>query len=211
MILSRWALAYGIALFALGLGRTALESRMAVDGPDREVTMVRDYTSALSAEILGLSLQATTNWPDWHYHATRAQAVDADAKPLPMNFQAVETGSRVMLTVEPKGQAWKRFVATLSIREFTPRKTLHVEWVHDSKGKIAALVDSLEWRIDLEPTEGGSHVRHQVWARTRGPRARWFARFFPNIFLHQLGMADLGKLIELRRPSPVIPIPQVQR
>jgi hypothetical protein len=208
---ARLGLSYFVAALTLGLGWFAVESRIAADGPDRELTWVREYSSELSQDTLALALQATVNWPEWHYHATQAQAVDPDGKPLPMNFQSVETGSLVQLELVPKADPRKRFIARLQVKEFVPKQALHVEWIWDSHGKIARVVDSLEWRIELSPQEKGTKVKQQIWARTRGPRARWFARFAPGIYLHQLAMADMEKLILLKRPSGVIPIPHAHR
>lgn len=207
----RLALAAGLGLLTLGIGRFTLESRIAIDGPDRELTLVRDYKSPLPLKTLGLSLYATVNWPEWHYHAVKAQAVDADSKALPMNFQFVESGALVRLELVPKGETRKRFDVLLRVKEHIRDKSLHAEWQWDSKGKIAKVVDSLEWRIDLIPQGERILVREQIWARTKGGRARWFARFAPQIFLHQLAMPDMEKLITLKRPSPVIPTPQVHR
>lgn len=207
----RWVKAYGAALLFLLVGAFAHVSERTANGPDREVTLVREYHSKVPLRALGLALLATTNWPEWHYHATEAQVVDGDGKPLPMNYQFVETGSLVHLTLEPKGEARKRFKAFLHVKEFVPERTLHMEWQSDSKGRIRTLVDNLEWRIDLEPVSDGTLVRSQIWARTHGARARWFASFWPQFMLHQLGMANIERFVEFTRPSPVIPIPAVQR
>jgi hypothetical protein len=161
---------------------------------------------------LTLALEAVaTNWPLWHFHTVEARVVDGDLKPLPLNFQQIQSGSLVRLTQEIKGRTSKRYALFLQVVEYEPRQRLHLRLWRDTKGQIDALVDGLEWKIELEPEGTGSRLIAQIRGATRSARARVLARFTPGVLMNQLWLADVAALAQLQKPKGVIEAPQVQR
>ncbi len=197
---------------SLGIGFGALQIRSAADGPNRTVSWTRVYTSALPPKRLTEALTAVaSNWPNWHFHTVQAQVVDGDDHPLPLNFQFIETGSRVVLTQEVKGRKSKRYGLLLRVVEYLPGKSLRLALERDTKGQISALVEDLEWKIDLAPEGAGTRITAQIWGTTRSARARALAFLAEGVLMNQLWLADIEALSKIEQPVPVIAIPHGQR
>lgn len=170
---------------------TALGLFLLAQGPDFEVTFERRVQTEVPLRSLSRSLLNPAHWPSWHYDATAARA---SGSPL-------QSGTRMALQIDPRGQRWKRFELQVLLEEVsTDPLVVKARLESNSSGKISALFSEVRWSIEVQPeglsAEGieKNAVIGQLKAKTHSPRARILCRLAPRILLNQIFPADLQKL-----------------
>lgn len=176
---------YGGFLVLL-LGTLTLGFVAVANGPDKMIRHERRVPSPAEAARLGQELGNPEGWTNWFHSLIEVQFTPP--------FHA---GSTLKLIVDSRKNPWSRFELRVKVTEFEPGRRLKLSILEDSKGKITALFDRLEWTVAIEPAEKGSIITGITEAHTRNWRARLFGTIAKNILLHQAYYPNLIKLAEL--------------
>jgi len=168
--------------------------------PDRDLYFNREVFSPLSIDTIGKKLDTLPSWHEWHHMAADVR-LDGSS--------VIQSGSTVILGIEPKGRKSRRFEITARVREYVPGKKIALEFVSDSKSKISRLFDRLEWIVEVLPPDQASNpirsgqfnslVRGRVVAHTANWRSRVFGRMAPRILLNQVFYPDLTILAGIQQ------------
>lgn len=178
---------YG-GLFVVLLGSIALLLASIANGPDRDLSLKREFPSRTDSAFLGRLLSDTTLWPRWFHHLTDVQV---------MNGKELTQGSVLKLTINSKKTPWSGFDLIATVSELVPGRKLRLLINEDSSGKLTRLFDRVEWSVEVEPAGNGAVVRGESAARTANWRSRVFGAIATHIVLHQLYYPNLIKLAEL--------------
>lgn len=179
------------AIGILGFGLWSWLSR----GPDWTLTFDRTVPTEQAPEELAYMVSHVKEWPTWFHNLARAELSDGS--------DLAHAGALVTLHMDPHKGAAKRFEIHARITEFTPSKSIAFQVLDESKGRIAKLFSSLDWKIEINGEKSGTLliVGHEE-AQTSSARARFLGRAAPRILLNQLFYPDL---IVLAEPSNLRP------
>ena len=180
------------------------------DGPDFDIAMIRNIPSKLSVGYLDQVIGSLNTWPSWFHAGNTIDEVDFRGLPYPKSTQKIETHGLLRLGMDTRTGMRDRFDITVLVLEYSPGKKIRMRVLSDSKKKLTALFDDIEWEIDLLPQTTGSLILGTVRAHTRQWRARLFGKLVPNIILNQIFYPNLFVLAEINNPSVVYPDPATQ-
>jgi hypothetical protein len=180
--------------------------------PDFDLHFTRYVPSSATSKLLSLALDDLSQWPRWHYSLKSAQIVDDAGNPT--SEQKLFDGARLLLNIDPGKGPWKRVQILTRVLAYVPGDFVRLGIVSDSKGKIAQLLEQLEWQINVLPAPPESEdpkrryksaVRGTAKARTTSFRARVFGAVTEKIVMTQVFYPDLIKLAEIDSPESTSP------
>ena len=143
------------ATMALFVGISAALSQ----GPDRDLTFVREVPVESTREQLDQALGALIQWPQWFYNVAEVQRVDLEGNVYPLSEQKPLNGAHLLLKIDPKKGAHRKFEILTEVTKFEPGAMLELLVIQDSKGKLSRMFDRLTWRVEVIPAQEGQPLR----------------------------------------------------
>lgn len=173
-------------LLVVALGATVIILASLAQGPDRDLTFMREIASPLSIEKLGVTLGQTSHWSSWFHSLDHVENLTDTAK-----TRSLTVGDHLKLFFDPKKGPWRKFQIDVEVLNYRPNEFLHLRVLGDSKGKLNQILSRLEWKIELVPSGPTALVRGMASARTTHWRSRLIGILAERILMNQVFYPDL--------------------
>jgi hypothetical protein len=209
------------ALVVLVLGSSLYYISSVGNGPDRDVTFVREVPSKLDIDYLDQVLRQIPKWSQWFYAATESNEMNGLGNPYPLGGQKLEPRALVQMEFNPHRGENAKFQLTYEVLDYIPKKLLKIRVIKDSKNHLLKLFSTLEWTIELLPmspeaktnpkmAQFNTMIRGTLTGHTATSRARIYSQLIPSVFLNQVFYPNLLVLTEINNPLAVVPYPESQ-
>lgn len=210
------------ALVILVLGSSIFYISSIGNGPDRDVTFVREVPSKLSIDYLDQVLQQIPKWNEWFFAATDSNEISMLGDAYPIGHQKLEPRALVRMSFNPHRGESSKFQLTYEVLEYVPKKLLRIRVIRDTNNHLLKLFSNLEWTIELLPmtpemkatsakmAQFNTMIRGTLHAYTASSRARVYSQLIPSVFLNQVFYPNLLVLTEINNPLAVVPYPESQ-
>lgn len=185
----------------LCLGAFVLYLAAVAQGPDRNLTLVRDVPSRAPVGVLAERVTDLKQWPSWFHYLDEAHALPDAKAPL-------QAGTDLKLRIDSHKTPWSGFELIARVEEYVPGSRFRLRVLEDSSQKLTRLFENIEWAVEIQPAGTGSRVLGTATARTRNWRSRIFGALVEKILMHQIFYPDLIKLAEFTQRdanSPGLP------
>lgn len=205
------------ALFILIIGSCLYYGSVVANGPDVDLTFVREVPTKLTPEYLDKVVREIPHWPDWFFFGAKANQIDFRGMPYPPQDQRLEPRATIEMLFDPHRRERDRFTLRYEVLEYVPQKKMTIRVVFDSKKALTKLFDRIEWTIEFIPNthagaqgdaQAGTIIRGTETVHTAYWRSRLLGKLFPSIFLNQVFIPNLLVLAEINNPDTVHPFPQ---
>lgn len=201
------------ALLVLIIGSCLFYGSVVANGPDVDLTFVREVPTKLSPEYLDKVIREIPRWPDWFYFGAKANQIDFRGMPYPPQDQRLEPNATIEMLFDPHRLERDRFTLKYQVLEYVPQKKMTIRVVFDSKRALTKLFDRIEWTIEFVPNTynkamGDTLLRGTEVVHTAHWRSRLLGKLIPSIFLNQIFYPNLLVLADIKNPDVVHPFPQ---
>ena len=106
-------------LFILVIGKSLAQS------PDRVLSFEREVPTKSRPDPFERLMSSVTRWPQWFYSLSKAKIINADGS------STLEKGSSIVLDIDPKKGARKRFQLTAEVTQYLPGQKLGLKITQD--------------------------------------------------------------------------------
>lgn len=177
---------------------------IAAFGPERELRFSRNLPIQTPRVQLERIFNDPQQWPVWFQSVAEARLEDP--------ARGLTAGQTVLLSVDPRKGPSKIFTLKLKILRFEPSRSLSLELLEDSSGRLTRLFKKLIWSVEIQNQSSKPILHGEASATAIHWRSKVFGSFAERILLYQSYYFNLLKLADLNRMDSTNPFdPQPPR